>query len=59
MPDKQLTCIECKNPFVFTEAMHDKLRELAEQGKIDRYNEPKRCLPCRQAKKQRNRSQGN
>lgn len=51
MPDKEIICLECKRPFIFPEAMHQKLKELAEAGKIDRYNEPKRCQPCRAAKK--------
>lgn len=49
--DKQLTCKECGSSFVYTEAMQQKLKELAESGKIDRVNEPKRCQPCRAAKK--------
>lgn len=58
MPDKQLTCVDCKKPFVYPEAMEKKLRDLVAKGEIDAYNEPKRCAPCRAVKKQRNKSQG-
>lgn len=58
MPDKELTCLECGDKFIYSEAMQQKLDELAKAGKIERVNEPKRCMPCRQAKKQRHRSQG-
>ena len=51
MPDKEITCVECHQPFLYTEQMQQKLQELAESGKIDRVNEPKRCAPCRAARK--------
>lgn len=44
--DKQITCIDCKNPFVFSERDQ---AFFAEQN----FTEPKRCKPCREAKKAR------
>lgn len=58
MPDKELKCIECGDNFIFPESMEKKLLELEKAGKIDKFNEPKRCPACRAAKKQRHRSQG-
>jgi hypothetical protein len=58
MPDKQIQCAECKSTFLFTEQAEKKLRELVTEGKIQEYHEPKRCPPCRNARKQRSRSQG-
>jgi len=43
--DKQLTCVECGNPFTFSA---DEQEFFASRGYT---NEPKRCLPCRQARK--------
>jgi len=59
MPDKTIVCKDCQKPFVFTEAMQVKLQELVAEKKIETYNEPKRCRPCREAKKQSFKSQGN
>jgi hypothetical protein len=58
MPDKQIECVECKKPFVFTEVAEKRLHELVSEGKIQEYHEPRRCQPCRNARKQRGRSQG-
>lgn len=58
MPDKQIECVECKSTFVYTEREEANLRKLVSDGKIQTYNEPKRCSPCRAARKQRNQSQG-
>lgn len=58
MPDKQIACVECKAAFVYTEREEANLRRLVSEGKIQTYNEPKRCMPCRSARKQRNQSQG-
>ena len=44
MPDKELKCKDCGQPFVFTEGEQ---RFYAERE----YTEPKRCKPCRDAKK--------
>lgn len=58
MPDKNLTCADCKGAFVFSEREQEHYKSLVEQGKFDRYNEPKRCRPCREVQKHRRRSQG-
>jgi hypothetical protein len=44
--DKELTCKDCKQPFTFT---------AGEQAFFDQngFTEPKRCKPCREAKKAR------
>ena len=47
--DKQLTCVECKAEFTFTAAEQDLHVELGYK------NEPKRCLSCREARKQSGR----
>lgn len=44
MPDKTITCAECKQPFTFTEGEQE---FYAQRG----YSEPKRCKPCRDARK--------
>lgn len=51
MPDKNLTCKDCGQGFVFAEKDQAFFQK---QG----YQEPKRCKPCREAKKQANKSQG-
>ena len=43
--DKSIQCVECGNEFTFTAAEQD---FFAQKGYT---NEPKRCLPCRQARK--------
>lgn len=47
MADKTIDCIDCKDPFLFTEAEQEfyASKDLAE---------PKRCKSCRLAKKARN-----
>jgi hypothetical protein len=45
MPDKQLKCVQCHQEFPFTEGEQ---RFYAER----QYTEPKRCKPCRDAKKE-------
>lgn len=47
MPDKTIECVDCGAAFVFTE----KDQKFFASKK---YNDPKRCQPCRQAKKRRN-----
>jgi len=51
--DKTITCVDCKTPFTFTagEQTFFKSKGLT--------NEPKRCPPCRKAKKSRNEERGN
>ena len=44
--DKQLTCVGCNAEFTFTAAEQDLHVELGYT------NEPKRCPPCREARKQ-------
>ncbi len=43
--DKQLTCLDCGTAFTFTAAEQERFAELGFT------NEPKRCGPCRAAKK--------
>ena len=43
--DKQIQCVDCGNEFTFTAAEQE---FFAQKGYT---NEPKRCLPCRQARK--------
>ena len=43
--DKQLTCVECGTSFTFTAAEQERFAQLGFT------NEPKRCSPCRAAKK--------
>ncbi|HYF01369.1 MAG TPA: CxxC-x17-CxxC domain-containing protein [Planctomycetota bacterium] len=45
--DKSLKCIECNGDFVYTAAEQELHKSLGYQ------NEPKRCTPCREAKRQR------
>lgn len=45
--DKNLKCIECGGDFVYTAAEQELHKSLGYQ------NEPKRCTPCREAKRQR------
>lgn len=46
MPDKQINCRDCKQPFVFTEG---------EQAFFEQrgFQPPKRCKACNKAKKER------
>ncbi len=44
--DKQLTCVECSADFTFTSGEQEKHAQLGFT------NEPKRCPPCRAARKQ-------
>ncbi len=43
--DKQLTCVDCGTEFTFSAAEQERFAELGFT------NEPKRCGPCRAAKK--------
>ena len=45
--DKQLKCMECGGEFTYTVAEQELHQSLGYQ------NEPKRCTPCREAKRQR------
>lgn len=51
MPDKSIQCQDCKATFVFTEQEQEHYHKLVEEGKFKEYNEPKRCQPCRVARK--------
>jgi len=44
MPDKELKCVQCGQMFTFSEGEQ---KFYAER----QYTEPKRCKPCREAKK--------
>jgi CxxC-x17-CxxC domain-containing protein len=50
--DKQLKCIECNGDFTYTVAEQELHQSLGYQ------NEPKRCTPCREAKRQRKGGSG-
>jgi len=45
--DKTLKCLECGQDFIYTAAEQELHQSLGYQ------NEPKRCTPCREAKRQR------
>lgn len=45
--DKDITCVECGHSFVFTASEQETYQQ---RGFM---NEPKRCFPCRSARKQR------
>jgi hypothetical protein len=51
MPDKTIKCADCGQDFVFTEQEQEHYRRLVDEGKFKEYNEPKRCQPCRVARK--------
>jgi len=51
MPDKKIECVDCKAEFIFTERDQ---QFFTSKG----FTDPKRCKPCREAKKQAKRSQG-
>jgi len=44
MTDQEIVCVDCSNPFVFTAAEQEFFAE-------KQFSAPKRCRPCRQAKK--------
>jgi len=48
LKDKELVCVDCKTPFVFSVGEQT---FFASKGLT---NEPKRCLDCRKAKKAKN-----
>jgi len=48
---KELACVDCGAKFVFTDEEKARLQRLVDDGKIPDWHEPKRCLPCRAAKK--------
>lgn len=50
--DKTLKCLECNQDFTYTAAEQELHQSLGYQ------NEPKRCNPCREAKRQRKGSRG-
>jgi len=50
--DKSLKCIECNGDFTYTVAEQELHQSLGYQ------NEPKRCTPCREAKRQRKGTPG-
>jgi hypothetical protein len=50
--DKELICVDCKNPWIFTGGEQ---RFFAEKG----LHAPKRCKDCRQKKREQNDGRGN
>jgi len=51
--DKALKCVDCQAEFVFSAGEQERFAELGFQ------NEPKRCQPCRAAKKMARGEDGN
>ena len=51
MPDETIVCVECREEFVFAESE----RVYYEKNNL---HKPKRCKPCRDARKQAKKSQG-
>ena len=51
--DKKINCEDCKEGFVFTSGEQSFLQGLVDKGDMGQVNLPKRCLPCRKAKKAR------
>lgn len=49
--DIEITCI-CGKPFIWTAGEQEFINDLHFKGKIDKVNRPKRCVPCRQKKKE-------
>jgi CxxC-x17-CxxC domain-containing protein len=45
--DKELTCVECGNTFVFSAQEQEQYQQRGYQ------NEPKRCAPCRESRRMR------
>ena len=52
LTDKQITCVDCGSPFTFSSGEQERYAQLGFT------NEPKRCGPCRQAKKASRCDQG-
>lgn len=52
MADKTLVCKDCGKEFIFTEGEQAFYQERGFE------NEPKRCVECRKARKQRNNNRG-
>lgn len=46
--DYDLTCIECKEKFIFTVGEQEYMKRMVEQGRFESYDIPKRCKPCRE-----------
>ena len=51
MASKTIACVGCNQNFEFTDDDRARLEKLVELGKIEKWTEPKRCVPCRQARK--------
>lgn len=49
--DKELTCCECTDGFVWTEGEQSFMQDLYDSGKIQEIIPPKRCIKCRQKRK--------
>ena len=52
--NKTLTCIDCGKEFIFTAGEQKFLHTCVEDGRIETYQDAKRCVACRKLKKQRN-----
>jgi len=59
MPDQTLECTDCREPFTFTEREQAFYATKLDAKTGQPWSAPKRCKPCREAKKQARRSQGN
>lgn len=51
MADRHIVCADCVQPFLFTEREWNYLHDLFRAGKLPELCPPKRCKPCRDARK--------
>ena len=52
MPDKTLTCQDCKNPFLFTESEQEHFAKQIDRRTGKAWTDPKRCRACRDINRQ-------
>ena len=51
--DIQLTCVKCQRIFTWSAGEQNFLNSLVAQSKLPEVIQPKRCLDCREKRKQR------
>lgn len=49
--DQTIQCKDCGRDFVFTMGEQRFFKKLVEEGKMEEYTPPKRCVSCRKARK--------
>lgn len=54
--DKTIKCTNCKVEFIFTDGEQKYLQNLVNEGKIQEFNLPKRCVKCRKIHKEEKRN---